>query len=76
MLPTEILCHCGQKYGLGIQPFAGRMPRAATCPVCGVAGPALANEIIARTLPLPRPAGAGLKRRRMKPFYDPDRITG
>lgn len=62
MIPIKILCRCGQKYAFDVEPVAGRMPHTVNCPVCGADGTAAANEIIARSLPPPRPAGLGINR--------------
>ena len=55
MIPVKIQCDCGQKYAFEAEPVNGRMASTVTCPSCGTDGTAVANEIIARTLP-PQPA--------------------
>jgi len=62
MIPIKVQCACGQKYAFDVEPVNGRMPQPVNCPVCGADGTAAANEIIARTLPPPRPAGLGIHR--------------
>ena len=62
MIPIKILCRCGQKYAFDVKPVNGRMPNVVNCPVCGADGTAAANEIIAASLPSPRPAGLSINR--------------
>lgn len=50
MIPVKIQCSCGQRYAFDIEPVCGRMTSSVTCPVCGVDGTAVANEVIAFTL--------------------------
>ena len=50
MLPVKIQCGCGQKYAFDIEPVCGRMPGRVVCPVCGLDGTRVANEIIAYQL--------------------------
>jgi hypothetical protein len=50
MIPVKIQCGCGQKYAFDIEPICGRMPGNVTCPVCGLDGTRIANEIIAYNL--------------------------
>jgi hypothetical protein len=50
MIPIKIECGCGQKYAFDIEPLCGRMPGRVTCPVCGLDGTRVANEIIAYNL--------------------------
>ena len=49
-VPVKIICGCGQKYSFDVYPLNGRMPSPVRCPVCGVDGTAVANEIIALAL--------------------------
>ncbi len=49
-VPVKIVCSCGQKYAFDVYPLNGRMPSPIRCPVCGVDGTAVANEIIALAL--------------------------
>jgi hypothetical protein len=49
-VPVKIVCSCGQKYAFEVYPLNGRMPSPIKCPVCGVDGTAVANEIIAIAL--------------------------
>lgn len=61
MITVKVQCACGQKFAFDVEPVNGRMPQPVKCPVCGADGTAAANEIIARTLPPPRPpAGLGI----------------
>jgi hypothetical protein len=62
MITVKVQCGCGQKFAFDVEPVNGRMPQPVKCPVCGADGTAAANEIIARTLPPPRPAGLGTHR--------------
>jgi hypothetical protein len=50
MMPVKIQCGCGQRYAFDIEPVCGRMPGRVACPVCGMDGTRVANEIIAFTL--------------------------
>ena len=50
MIPVKIHCGCGQRYAFDIEPVCGRMPGRVACPVCGMDGTRVANEIIAFTL--------------------------
>lgn len=50
MIPVKIQCGCGQRYAFDAEPVNGRMATAVACPVCGVDGTSVANEIIAQTL--------------------------
>jgi hypothetical protein len=50
MIPVKIQCGCGQRYAFDIEPMCGRMPGRVTCPVCGLDGTRVANEIIAFNL--------------------------
>jgi hypothetical protein len=64
MVAIKIICVCGQKYAFDVYPLNGRMPAPVQCPVCGVDGTAVANEVIALTLgaqpalPAPQPMPA------------------
>jgi hypothetical protein len=64
MVAIKIICVCGQKYAFDVYPLNGRMPAPVQCPVCGVDGTAVANEVIALTLgaqpalPAPQPMSA------------------
>ena len=50
MIPIKIQCGCGQRYAFDIEPVCGRMPGKVSCPVCGLDGTRVANEIIAYNL--------------------------
>jgi len=50
MIPVNIQCTCGQRYAFDIEPVCGRMPGRVACPVCGMDGTRVANEIIAFSL--------------------------
>ncbi len=50
IVPVKIVCSCGQKYAFDVYPLNGCMPSPIKCPVCGVDGTAVANEIIAIVL--------------------------
>jgi hypothetical protein len=47
MIPVKIQCGCGQRYLFEVEPVCGRMPGKVACPVCGLDGTRVANEIIA-----------------------------
>ena len=49
-VPVKIVCSCGQKYAFDVYPLNGCMPSPIKCPVCGLDGTAVANEIIAIAL--------------------------
>jgi hypothetical protein len=49
-VPVKIVCSCGQKYSFEVYPLNGCMPAPIQCPVCGVDGTSVANEIIAIAL--------------------------
>ncbi|HKW30284.1 MAG TPA: hypothetical protein VJT54_13185 [Verrucomicrobiae bacterium] len=49
-VPVKIVCSCGQKYAFDVYPLNGCMPSPIKCPVCGMDGTAVANEIIAIAL--------------------------
>ena len=55
-VPVKIVCSCGQKYAFDVYPLNGRMPSPIRCPVCGVDGTAVANEIITLALKAQQPA--------------------
>jgi hypothetical protein len=50
VIPVKIQCGCGQRYAFDIEPVCGRMPGRIACPVCGVDGTRVANEVIAFAL--------------------------
>ncbi len=50
MIPIKIQCECGQRYSFDIEPINGKMPSSVACPVCGLDGTTLANEMIAKSL--------------------------
>ena len=50
MIPVKIQCGCGQRYAFDIEPVCGRMLGRVACPVCGLDGTRVANEIIAFSL--------------------------
>ena len=49
-VPVKIVCSCGQKYSFEVYPLNGCMPAPINCPVCGIDGTSVANEIIAIAL--------------------------
>jgi hypothetical protein len=51
MIAIKIQCGCGQKYAFDVEPVAGRMPWAVTCPVCGDDGTSAADSVLAQSLP-------------------------
>jgi hypothetical protein len=50
MIPVKIQCGCGQKYAFDVEPVNGQMATPVTCPVCGVDGTSVANQIISQAL--------------------------
>src|SRR5690349_1467451 len=61
MIPIKIRCGCGQKYAFDVEPIEGAMGYAVLCPVCGVDGTALANDLVAEHLGVRRPSAPGLR---------------
>jgi len=61
-MELKVVCYCGQKYKFDAEPVSGRMPYAVCCPVCGMVGTVLANQLISERLsssaPPPMPAMA------------------
>jgi hypothetical protein len=55
-MPIKVQCACGQKYSFEVEPVDGRMPAPIACPVCGVDGTAVANDIIAQNSSAPAAA--------------------
>jgi hypothetical protein len=49
-MDLKVVCYCGQKYKFDVEPVDGRMPHAINCPVCGVDGTPLANQLISQQL--------------------------
>jgi len=47
LIPIKIQCGCGQRYAFDVEPIAGRMPGAVSCPVCGADGTSAANAVLA-----------------------------
>jgi hypothetical protein len=58
MMPIKIQCGCGQKYAFEAEPINGQMANAVTCPVCGVDGTGVANQIIADAMAAQAPPPA------------------
>jgi hypothetical protein len=60
MISIKVECGCGQHYAFDVEPAAGQMPYAVSCPVCGADGTPAANEAIAQAeapaIPAPTPA--------------------
>src|SRR5262245_7261098 len=50
MIPIKIQCGCGQRYAFDVEPMAGQMPGAVSCPVCGADGTSAGNALIAQYL--------------------------
>jgi hypothetical protein len=59
-MELKVACYCGQKYKFDVDPVNGQMPYAINCPVCGVDGTPLANQLLTQQLnpsvPAPAPA--------------------
>jgi len=51
MMTIKLQCSCGQKYAFDVEPVNGMMPWTVTCPVCGLDGTTVANQVIAQSLP-------------------------
>ena len=68
MMPIKIRCGCGQKYAFDVEPVDGAMGYAVLCPVCGVDGTAVANELIAERLVAISPPAAMLRIGRHAPL--------
>jgi hypothetical protein len=69
MIPIKIECGCGQKYAFDVELVNGQMATAIACPVCGIDGTAVANQILSQTLATQAPAAA--PRLRMAPAATP-----
>ena len=54
-MELKLVCGCGQKYVFDVEPVNGRMPMNIACPNCGADGTAAANEVLARSFPVPPP---------------------
>ena len=53
-MELKVACDCGQKYKFDVEPVAGRMPFTVNCPVCGVDGTPVANQLLAQQfVPVP-----------------------
>ncbi len=52
MTLIKIQCGCGQRYAFDVEPVQGRMPHVVACPACGADGTSVANEILARSMPV------------------------
>lgn len=45
-MELKVVCGCGQKYKFDVEPVNGQMPFAVNCPVCGVDGTPVANQLL------------------------------
>lgn len=45
-MELKVTCDCGQKYKFDVVPMEGQMPFTVSCPVCGVDGTPLANQLL------------------------------
>lgn len=54
-MEIKILCSCGVKYKLDVEPVNGRVPAPLSCPGCGASWTDFANGFIAQSLGLPPP---------------------
>lgn len=62
MITIKIQCGCGQKYAFDVEPAEGGMSAPVACPVCGLDGTAVANQVIAQSLEaVAVPAAPGLR---------------
>ena len=50
-MELKVVCQCGQKYKLDVDPVQGRMPYAVKCPICNTDGTAMANALLAQSAP-------------------------
>lgn len=50
MIPVKIQCGCGQKYAFDVEPVDGQMAAAIACPICGLDGTTIANQIISEAM--------------------------
>lgn len=57
-MELKLICDCGQKYKFDVEPVNGQMPFAVNCPVCGVDGTPLANQLLTRQLSADAPVPA------------------
>src|ERR1044071_8207891 len=48
MVPIKIQCGCGQRYAFEVEPVAGQMPAAVSCPKCGTDGTTAANAVLSQ----------------------------
>src|SRR5579872_7120469 len=73
-MELKVVCHCGQKYKFDVEPVNRQMPFTVSCPVCGLDGTNLANNMLAQMpmapvaaatpmppIPPPVPAGASMQ---------------
>lgn len=74
-MELKVTCDCGQKYKFDVEPVNGQIPFTVNCPVCGMDGTPLANQLLGQqqfaapgpirvALPATEPAaqaGSGLK---------------
>ena len=51
-MELKVVCDCGQKYKFDVEPIQGRMPFVVNCPVCGIDGTPLANNLLSQ-MPMP-----------------------
>lgn len=55
LIPIKIRCGCGQKYAFDVDPSGGRMAYSVQCPICGLDGTTIANQMIAQYLSVSAP---------------------
>jgi hypothetical protein len=62
-MELKVVCHCGQKYKFDVEPVNGQLPFAVNCPICGVEGTQLANQVLFQNFPQPPapPSTSGLR---------------
>jgi hypothetical protein len=51
-MELKVVCHCGQKYKFDVEPVNRQMPFTVNCPVCGLDGTPLANNLLMQ-MPMP-----------------------
>lgn len=64
MIPIKVQCSCGQKYAFDVEPVNGQVASAVACPVCGMDGTAVANQIISQSLAAQAPPASPVTRLR------------
>jgi hypothetical protein len=53
VMELKVVCHCGQKYKFDVEPVNRQMPFKVACPICGLDGTGLANNMLMQMPPPP-----------------------